>query len=66
MSGVMAGTQGKWQALPPDTKPHYNEEADKLQAGGQELKGKPKAFKVKDNLRRLKSIVGIYTVGSQW
>lgn len=52
MSGVMAGTQGNWQALPPATKAHYSEEADKLQAGGQELKGNLKALKVKDNLRR--------------
>lgn len=60
MSGVMAGTQGKWQALPPATKAHYSEEACKLQARGQELKGK--ALKVKYYLRQLKSMVTIYRV----
>jgi hypothetical protein len=42
----MEGTQGKWQALPPDTKPHYSEEAGKLLAGDQELKENLKALKV--------------------
>ncbi|KAK6321232.1 hypothetical protein J4Q44_G00082080 [Coregonus suidteri] len=65
--GVMAGTQGKWQTLPSATKAHYSEEADKLQAGGQELKENLKALKVKYYLRRLKSMVGIYTVRlSSW
>nr|XP_046161751.1 uncharacterized protein zgc:113176 [Oncorhynchus gorbuscha] len=40
--GVMSGTLGKWQALPPATKAHYSEEADKLRSG---VEGEPEGIK---------------------